>query len=261
MDLICARTQIFLIMLLNVQRWIICAYEQVSHRNMSVFCVCTQIFLIMILIVQRWIICAYEQIPRRNMSVFCVRTQKNNSSPLLKINLYAQIIQRWKTLLSKIAIWNFCARTPKTSTSLFRIYVYAQILQCWKTLLSEIIIRNFCACTQKTSTSLLRICVYAQNIQCWKTLLSEIIIRNFCACTQKSSTSLLMICVYEQKIQQMIIVKSSNNQIVDVLRPAQKLQVWNAYIPDILHGQVLEVVSSARYLGWISPVTLAGTLM
>ena len=75
-------------------------------------------------------------------------------------------------------------------------------------------------------------CLYeAQIIQCWKTLLSEIIIRNFCACTQKSSTSLLRICVYAQKIQQMIIIKSSNNPIVDVLRPAQKLQVWNTYIP------------------------------
>ena len=29
----------------------------------------------------------------------------------------------------------------------------------------------------------------------------------------------------------MIIIKSSNNPIVDVLRPAQKLQVWNTYIP------------------------------
>ena len=47
----------------------------------------------------------------------------------------------------------------------------------------------------------------------------------------KSSTSLLRICVYAQKIQQMIIIKGSNNPIVDVLRPAQKLQVWNTYIP------------------------------
>ena len=29
----------------------------------------------------------------------------------------------------------------------------------------------------------------------------------------------------------------------------------------MLHGQVLEAVSSVRYLGWISPATLAGTLM
>ena len=29
----------------------------------------------------------------------------------------------------------------------------------------------------------------------------------------------------------------------------------------ILHGQVLEAVSSAKYLGWISPATSAGMLM
>ena len=46
MDVFCIRTQIFLIKILNVQRWIICAYEQVSHRDMDVFCVRTQIFLI-----------------------------------------------------------------------------------------------------------------------------------------------------------------------------------------------------------------------
>ena len=88
--------------------------------------------------------------------------------------------------------------------------------------------------------------VYAQIIQCWKTLLSEIIIRNFCACTQKSSTSILRICVYAQKIQQMIIIKSSNNPIVDVLRPAQKLQVWNAYIPgtDVLSPPSLSPIYS-----------------
>ena len=128
----------------------------------------------------------------------------------------------------------FCVHTQKTSTFLLRICVYVQIIQRWKTLLTEIIIRNFCACMQKSSTSLLWICVYAQIIQRWKTLLSEIIIRNFCACTQKSSKFLLRICVYAQKIQQMIIIKSSNNPIVDVLRPAQKLQVWNVYIPATL---------------------------
>ena len=38
MDVICIHMQIFL-MILNVQRWIICAYEQVSHRDTDVFCV------------------------------------------------------------------------------------------------------------------------------------------------------------------------------------------------------------------------------
>ena len=89
---------------------------------------------------------------------------------------------------------------------------------------------------RKTSMSLLRICVYAQIIQRWKTLLSKITIRNFCECTQITSTSLLGICVYARKLQQIIIIiQSSNNPIVDVLRPAQKLQVWNTYIPDALY--------------------------
>ena len=76
--------------------------------------------------------------------------------------------------------------------------------------------------------------IYAQIIQRWKTLLPKITIRNFCPCTQKTSTSPLRICVYAQKIQHMIIIQSSNNPIMDVLRSAQKLKVWNAYIPDIL---------------------------
>ena len=37
----------------------------------------------------------------------------------------------------------------KTSTLLLRICVYAQIIQRWKTLLSKITLRNFLACTQK----------------------------------------------------------------------------------------------------------------
>ena len=83
----------------------------------------------------------------------------------------------------------------------------------------------------KNFTASMRICVYAQITQRWKILLSETTTKNFCACTQKSSTSLLRICVYAQKIQQMIIIQSSNNPIVDGLRPAQKLLVWNMYIP------------------------------
>ena len=70
-----------------------------------------------------------------------------------------------------------------------RLYKDSQIIQLWKTLLSKITIRNFCACTQKSSTPLLRICVYAQIIQRWKTLLSKITIRNFYACMQKVSKS------------------------------------------------------------------------
>ena len=46
MGVFCVRTQIFLIMILNVQRLIICACEQVSHIDTDVFCVRTQIFLL-----------------------------------------------------------------------------------------------------------------------------------------------------------------------------------------------------------------------
>ena len=34
-----------------------------------------------------------------------------------------------------------------------------------------------------------------------------------------------------KKSNKLLIIKCSNNPIVDVLRPAQKLQVWNTYIP------------------------------
>ena len=146
------------------------------HRHMDVICVRTQIFLIIILNVQRWIICAYKQVSHRDTDVFA-----NNPA------------------LEDFVIQNR----------------YLEFLRTYA--------KNF-----HVSIKDLRICA---KTQCWKTLLSEIVIRNFCACTQKSSTSLLRICVYAQKIQQMIIIKSSNNPTVDVLRPAQKLQVWNTYIP------------------------------
>ena len=66
------------------------------HRHMDVICVCTQIFLKLILNVQRRIICAYKQLYHRDTDV----SVKN-------LRIYAQIIQRWKTLLSKITIRNF----------------------------------------------------------------------------------------------------------------------------------------------------------
>ena len=46
----------------------------------------------------------------------------------------------------------------------------------------------------------------------------------------------------------MIIIKSSNNPIVDVLRPAQKLQVWNTYIPGFQHDHRADCP-----LDWFSP--------
>ena len=43
----------------------------------------------------------------------------------------------------------FLRTYAKTSSSPLRFCVYAQIIHCWKTLLSKITIRNFCARTQK----------------------------------------------------------------------------------------------------------------
>ena len=51
-------------MILIVQRWIICAYEQIPHIDMSVFCVRTQVFMIMVLVFQCWVIFAYKQVHR-----------------------------------------------------------------------------------------------------------------------------------------------------------------------------------------------------
>ena len=60
--------------------------------------------------------------------------------------------------------------------------------------------------------------------------------------------SLLRICIYIfTKIQQMIIIQSSNNPIVDVLHPAQKLQVWktvctsfNKTLHNTCHSRILK---------------------
>ena len=60
-------------------------------------------------------------------------------------------------------------------------------------------------------------------------------------------------CVYAHKIQQMIIIQSSNYPIVDVLRPAQKLQVWNTYIPvlewfSMLSRKLIHRPLAAKYM-------------
>ena len=64
---------------------------------------------------------------------------------------------------SKNTIRNFCACMQKTSTSLLRICVYAQIIQRWKSLLSNITIRNFCACTQYLPRFYLRFAYMHKN--------------------------------------------------------------------------------------------------
>ena len=40
------------------------------------------------------------------------------------------------------------------------------------------------------------------------------------------------VSIKDLRVQYMIMIQSSNNPRVDVLRPAQKLQVWNTYIPE-----------------------------
>ena len=56
----------------------------------------------------------------------------------------------------------------------------------------------------------------------------------------------LCICA---KIQQMIVIQSSNNPIMDVLRSAQKPQVWNSYIPDKpLKFYLQSLISCLSYL-------------
>ena len=55
---------VFLIIILIAQRWIICAHELIPQRDKSVFYVRTQVFLIMVLVFQCWVICAYNQVYR-----------------------------------------------------------------------------------------------------------------------------------------------------------------------------------------------------
>ena len=58
------------------------AYEQVSHRDTNVFCVRTQIFLKMILIVQRWSIFRANnpKLEDFTIRIFCVCTRINSMS-------------------------------------------------------------------------------------------------------------------------------------------------------------------------------------
>ena len=88
MDVFCVHTQIFLIiiclpMLDYLHKYIhgcilrtyadipnnfdrpmldFCAYEQIPHRDMSVFSMRMQVFLIVVLVFQCWVICAYNQV-------------------------------------------------------------------------------------------------------------------------------------------------------------------------------------------------------
>ena len=85
----------------------------------------------------------------------------------------------------------------KTSTLLLRICVYAQIIQRWKTLLSKITLRNFLACTQKNfHLSIKDLPACTNNTTASEDFLIQYHYKNFCACAQKSSMSLLKICAF-----------------------------------------------------------------
>ena len=111
-------------------------------------------------------------------------------------------------------------------------------IQRWKTIymLYKITIKNFCACTQKNfliSIKDLRLCTNNPALE------GFVIQNHYCeflsmyAKSFTASTKDLPICA---KMQQLIIlIQSSNNPIVDVLCPVQKLQVWNTYIPESQH--------------------------
>ena len=125
-----------------------------------------------------------------------------------------------------IQIWSFCAGR-KPSCGGFFAYVCIE----------KLAFVDYLRTAQKSIKYMIGVCAYIRTslLVIWIMsvhLFSKITIRNFCACTQKASTSLLRVCLYAQKIQQMIIIQSSNNPIFDVWRPAQKLQVWNTYIPE-----------------------------
>ena len=63
---------------------------------------------------------------------------KKTSMSLLRICVYAQIVQRWKILLSKSRIGP-SAHVPKNfHVSIKDLRIYAQTIQRWKTLLSKI---------------------------------------------------------------------------------------------------------------------------
>ena len=86
MDVICVRTQIFLIIIFNVQRWIICAYKQVSHRDTDVFANNP----------------ALEDFVIQNRYLEFLRTYAKNFHVSIKDLRICAKIQCWKTLLSEI---------------------------------------------------------------------------------------------------------------------------------------------------------------
>ena len=76
MDVFCVRTQIFLIIILVFQRWIISAYEQVPYRAMDIFCICTHIFLMLVLVFHAGLFAHVSNLSKdMDRHVFCVRME------------------------------------------------------------------------------------------------------------------------------------------------------------------------------------------
>ena len=144
MGVLWVRTQIFLIILLTVQRWV--------HRHMDVFYVRTQVFLIMILI-EKYTNCYW-------LRSFCPCMQKT-STPLLRICIYAQTIQRWKTLLSKITVSNFCAHTQKN----FHVSIKDLRMCANNPALEDFLIQNHSHVRKKTCQVSIKVmlCVYMRK--------------------------------------------------------------------------------------------------
>ena len=148
MDVFCVRKQIFLIIILAFQCWIIWPYMQVPW-NLDVFCVCTQIFLKMSLVFQRWVICICKQVPW-DLDVFCVRTQVFQ---IWIIGVYEQVPR---------GICVFCVRTQ----------VFLKIIlafQRWIICAYEQVHRDMCVflCTYTDIPK--KACLFAQIIQSWET--------------------------------------------------------------------------------------------
>ena len=76
------------------------------------------------------------------------------SMPLLRICIYAQKIQRWKTLLSKITVSNFCAHTQKN----FHVSIKDLRMCADNPALEDFLIQNHSHVRKKTAKSLLRPC-------------------------------------------------------------------------------------------------------
>ena len=69
----------------------------------------------------------------------CQRTKSNNGAHLTSVRIYMEFYS---------SLFGISARFMQKIHVSIKGYVFAQIIQSWETVLSKITIRNFCACTQ-----------------------------------------------------------------------------------------------------------------